>query len=439
MKKIIEPKISPGFIELLPEDQIIFNKMINTISKTYEQFGFSPIDTPVLEISEVLLAKAGGETEKQVYSLKKGDTDLTMRFDLTVPLARYIAKNQNLINFPFKRYQIGKVWRGEKPQKGRFREFYQCDIDIVGDGELSIINDAEIPAVIYNTFKNLGFENFTIKINNRKILTGLFEYLNVSDKSLEILRIIDKLEKIGIEKIREEFLLIELNDENINFIINFITVSGNSVEICQKLSELKIENEKFIKGLEELLLVSKYISNFGIPNANFKIDLTIARGLDYYTGTVYETILNDYPQIGSVCSGGRYDDLAGFFTEKKLPGVGISIGLSRLFYQLKENNFIKSNIQTTMQALIIPMGENLSYALEVATELRNNGLKIGVYLENKKFNKKLNYANKLQVPYIIIIGENEINERKITLKCMKTGEQESIDFENISLKLLNKF
>ena len=439
MKKIIEPKISPGFIELLPEDQIIFNKMINTISKTYEQFGFSPIDTPVLEISEVLLAKAGGETEKQVYSLKKGDTDLTMRFDLTVPLARYIAKNQNLINFPFKRYQIGKVWRGEKPQKGRFREFYQCDIDIVGDGELSIINDAEIPAVIYNTFKNLGFENFTIKINNRKILTGLFEYLNVSDKSLEILRIIDKLEKIGIEKIREEFLLIELNDENINFIINFITVSGNSVEICQKLSELKIENEKFIKGLEELLLVSKYISNFGIPNANFKIDLTIARGLDYYTGTVYETILNDYPQIGSVCSGGRYDDLAGFFTEKKLPGVGISIGLSRLFCQLKENNFIKSNIQTTMQALIIPMGENLSYALEVATELRNNGLKIGVYLENKKFNKKLNYANKLQVPYIIIIGENEINERKITLKCMKTGEQESIDFENISLKLLNKF
>ena len=439
MKKIIEPKISPGFIELLPEDQIIFNKMINTISKTYEQFGFSPIDTPVLEISEVLLAKAGGETEKQVYSLKKGDTDLTMRFDLTVPLARYVAKNQNLINFPFKRYQIGKVWRGEKPQKCRFREFYQCDIDIVGDGELSIVNDAEIPAVIYNTFKNLGFENFTIKINNRKILTGLFEYLNVSDKSLEILRIIDKLEKIGIEKIREEFLLIELNDENINFIINFITVSGNSVEICQKLSELKIENEKFIKGLEELLLVSKYISNFGIPNANFKIDLTIARGLDYYTGTVYETILNDYPQIGSVCSGGRYDDLAGFFTEKKLPGVGISIGLSRLFYQLKENNFIKSNIQTTMQALIIPMGENLSYALEVATELRNNGLKIGVYLENKKFNKKLNYANKLQVPYIIIIGENEINERKITLKCMKTGEQESIDFENISLKLLNKF
>jgi len=308
----------------------------------------------------------------------------------------------------------------------------------VGDSELSIVNDAEIPAVIYNTFKNLGFENFTIKINNRKILTGLFEYLNISDKSLEILRIIDKLEKIGIEKIKEEFLLIGLNNEDINSIITFITISGNSVEICQKLSELKIENEKFIKGIEELLSVSKYISNFGIPNINFKIDLTIARGLDYYTGTVYETILNDYPQIGSVCSGGRYDDLAGFFTEKKFPGVGISIGLSRLFYQLKESNFIKSNIQTIMQALIIPMGENLSYALEVATELKNNDLKIGVYLENKKFNKKLSYANKLQVPYIIIIGENETNERKITLKCMKTGEQESINFDNIGIKLLNK-
>ena len=283
----IEPRTLPGFMELLPSEQILFNEMKEKIAKSYEKFGFLPIDTPIIEMSDILLAKAGGETEKQIYRFQKGDNDLALRFDLTVPLAKYVTKYYNDLAFPFRRYQIGKVYRGERPQKGRFREFYQCDIDIIGDGELSIINDAEMPAVIYNTIKDLGFNDFTIYINNRKLLSGLFEELNQQANSIEIMRIIDKLEKIGKENVIACLKDISICQEDINKIMEFIEIDGTTDEKIVELEKLNIPNELFVKGLEELKEVVKYVRQFGVPDTNFKINLTIARGLDYYTGTVY--------------------------------------------------------------------------------------------------------------------------------------------------------
>ena len=303
----VEPRTLAGFMELLPNEQILFNQMKEKIEKTYKKFGFLPLDTPVIELAEVLLAKAGGETEKQIYRFQKGDTDLALRFDLTVPLAKYVAKNYGNLSFPFRRYQIGKVYRGERAQKGRYREFYQCDIDIIGDGELDLINDAEIPAVIYTMFRELGFEDFTIKINNRRILNGLFESVDQKENAVEILRIIDKIEKIGKEEVIKEFEELGLKEKQISNIINFIEIEGTSDEKIEKLENLGIENETYLKGVEELKTVIKNVRTFGVPEANFKVDLTIARGLDYYTGTVYETFLNEYREIGSVCSGGRYE------------------------------------------------------------------------------------------------------------------------------------
>jgi histidyl-tRNA synthetase len=436
-KNVVEPKILPGFMELLPEEQILLNKMMNIIVKTYESFGFSPIDTPALELTEVLLAKAGGETEKQVYSLTKGDHDLTMRFDLTVPLARYVAKNYHFLKFPFKRYQVGKVWRGERPQSGRFREFYQCDIDIIGDGELAIVNEAEIPAVIYHTFKNLGFQNFTIRINHRKILTGLCESIGAGDQTAEVLRVIDKIEKIGQEKVEKELILLGLSEDSVRRLMEFMAIDGTPEEICEALGRLDIENEAFGKGVEELTTVIQTIHHFGIPKENFKVDLTIARGLDYYTGTVYETILNDYKELGSVCSGGRYDDLAGYFTKKKLPGVGISIGLTRLFYQLHKSGMIKSGAATTIQCLVIPMMDDLNYVIGVATAFRSSGINTSVYVEQKGFKQKLSYANKIGVPFVVILGEDEKSLGKITLKDMVEGQQETLSLEEAIVRVKN--
>lgn len=339
----VTPRTLPGFMELQPAEQVMFNQMKEKIQKSYERFGFLPLDTPVLELSEVLLAKAGGETEKQIYRFTKGDTDVSMRFDLTVPLAKFVARNYGDLQFPFRRYQIGKVYRGERPQKGRFREFYQADIDIIGDGELSLLNDAEIPSIIYTTFKELGFKDFTIRINNRKILNGFFESLNLVDISTDVLRVIDKIEKIGEENVRVELDEIGVNSDAIDKIINFILIEGDDREKISKLENLEITNPVFTEGLSELKEVVENIKLFGVPDENFMVDLTIARGLDYYTGTVYETFLNDYKQIGSVCSGGRYDNLAGYYTDKSLPGVGISIGLTRLFYQLNELKSVKAD------------------------------------------------------------------------------------------------
>ena len=423
----IEPKTLAGFMELLPNEQILFNQIKAKIENVYNKYGFLPIDTPIIESAEVLLAKAGGETEKQIYRFNKGEADLALRFDLTVPLAKYVAKNYGNLSFPFRRYQIGKVYRGEKAQKGRYREFYQCDVDIIGDGTLSILNDAELPSIIYNIFKDLGFEDFTICINNRKILNGLFESLNLTQKSTEILRIIDKIDKIGKEKVIIELQKLELQENAINTIINFIQITGTTQEIITKLKELKIENETFKIGLEELESVAKYVLAFGVPQSNFKIDLTIARGLDYYTGTVYETFLNNYREIGSVCSGGRYENLAEYYTDKKLPGVAVSIGLTRLFYKLNELELIKAEKKSISDVLIIDMETQDTTYLKLANELRAQGINTEVFLNNKKLKAKFKYADKLQIPYVIIIGEDELQANKVKVKNMQTGEEKLVE------------
>lgn len=419
----IEPRTLAGFMELLPNEQILFEQMKQTIEKTYQRFGFLPLDTPILELSEVLLAKAGGETEKQIYRFTKGDTDISMRFDLTVPLAKYVAENYGNLSFPFRRYQIGKVYRGEKTQKGRFREFYQCDIDIIGDGELGIVNDAEIPSVIYNLISDLGFNDFTICINNRKVLNGLFREVNQEQNAVDIMRTIDKLAKIGKEKVIEELKEIGVDDQAIERILTFIEIDGTTDEKISKLENLGILNEMFTQGLEELKQVVKYIRIFGVPDTHFKIDLTIARGLDYYTGTVYETFLNDYKELGSVCSGGRYENLAEYYTDKKLPGVGISIGLTRLFYKLNELQLIKSDKYSMSDILIIPMTEDMTKSIELASDLRKEGINTEVYLNDKKLKAKFKYADKLKIPYVAVIGEDEISSNTVKVKNMETGEE----------------
>lgn len=432
-----EPRTLPGFMELLPEEQILFDQMKQTIEKAYQKFGFLPIDTPVIELSEVLLTKGGGETEKQIYRFQKGDNDLSLRFDLTVPLAKYVAKNYGNLSFPFRRYQIGKVYRGEKAQKGRFREFYQCDIDVIGDETLDIINDAEIPSVIYTIFKELGFD-FTICINNRKILNGLFETLNQKENASEILRIIDKIEKIGKENVILTFQDMQIPKETIDSILNFIEISGTTDEKIAQLEKMNLANETFQTGLEELKEVVKYMRIFGIPDQNFMVDLTIARGLDYYTGTVYETFLNRYRELGSVCSGGRYENLAEYYTDKKLPGVGISIGLTRLFYKLNELNAIQSEKKSMADILIISMLDDMSEPAKFATELRKLDVKTEIYLNNKKLKAKMKYADKLQIPYVIVIGEDEIASKTVKMKNMQTGEETEVAMQAEAIKALLK-
>ena len=423
-----EPRTLPGFMELLPEEQILFDQIKTTIEKTYQKFGFLPLDTPIIELSEVLLAKAGGETEKQIYRFEKGDTDLSLRFDLTVPLAKFVAKNYGNLSFPFRRYQIGKVYRGEKAQKGRFREFYQCDIDVIGDGELSIINDAEMPSVIYNVFKELGFDDFTIKINNRKLLNGLFQSINQKENSVEILRIIDKIEKIGKEKVIQELKELNVEETAIEKIIGFIEISGTTEQKVDKLKNLGIENETFKEGLDELTQIVKYIGVFGVPEKNFEVDLTIARGLDYYTGTVYETFLNKYRELGSICSGGRYENLAEYYTDKKLPGVGISIGLTRLFYKLNELRLIEAKQKSISKVLVIPMIDDLEVPIKVATSLREKGINTEIFLNDKKLKAKMKYADKLKIPYVIVIGEDEVKSGKFKIRNMETGEEKEETF-----------
>lgn len=439
MKKQIKviPRTLPGFMELKPNEQILFNQIKEKIEESYKRFGFLPLDTPILELSEVLLAKAEGETEKQIYRFTRGD-DLAMRFDLTVPLAKYVSKNYGELQFPFRRYQIGKVYRGERPQKGRFREFYQADIDIIGDGELSIMNDAEIPSIIYTTFKNLGFDDFTIRINNRKILNGLFEYLNIVELSTEIMRIIDKLEKIGKENVKLELLKLNIKEEIVDKILEFISISGNNEEKIEALEKLNIKNELFEKGLFELKEVVKYIRLFGVPEENFSIDLTIARGLDYYTGTVYETFLDNYREIGSVCSGGRYDNLAENYTDKSLPGVGIAIGVTRLFDQLNDLKLIKTEKESISDVLVISTSDDISECLPIANTFRKEGINTEVYMNDKKMKAKFKYADKLKIPYVAIIGEDELKENKVSLKNLATGKQDTINIQE-AVEILKEY
>ena len=430
MQDKIKPRTLPGFMELLPNEQILFNKMKNTIQQTYEKYGFLPLDTPIIEDSKVLLAKAGGETEKQIYRFNKGENDLSLRFDLTVPLAKYVAAYGDKLSFPFKRYQIGKVYRGEKAQKGRYREFYQCDIDIIGDGKLSFINDAEIPSIIYDIFKQFNLGDFTICMNNRKILNGLFSSLELIEKSQDILRIIDKIEKIGVDAVKKELAELKIEENKIETIIAFMQIDGTTDEKVEKLKALNIQDELFMQGLYELEQVIYYVRIFGIPENFFKIDLSIARGLDYYTGTVYETFLNKYRNLGSVCSGGRYDNLAEYYTNRKLPGVGISIGLTRLFYQLMANEIISAEDETIADVLVMSMVDDYSLCIEIAARLRNElGLAVQTNIEDQKVKNKFKYADKMKFKKVIIIGEDEIKERKMTIKNMQTGEQTTLSME----------
>lgn len=430
----VTPKIMSGFMELLPEDQILFNEIVDKIRKSYEKFGFLPIDTPILESSEVLLAKAGGETEKQIYRFKKGENDISLRFDLTVPFARYVSMRYNDLVFPFKRYQIGKVYRGERPQKGRYREFYQCDVDVIGEN-ISVMYDAEMIEVIYNTFKELDFGKFKVRINNRKLLNGLFTYLNLESKSVEVLRIIDKLEKIGKDEVKNELEKISITEDKINKILEFVNIKGTNDEIISLLGGLNIENETFNKGLEEIKQVLDMVK-ISVPEDYYVIDLTIARGLDYYTGTIYETTLNDYPSLGSVCSGGRYDNLTDYYIDKPLSGVGISIGLTRLFYQLKEAKIISSSAKTLTKVLVIPFKkENLKYAKEVASYLRDENIICDVYYEDKNLKQKFKYANRLGIPYVCILGEDEEKQGLVTIKNMKTGMQNKVKLSEMTKEI----
>ena len=435
MQNKVHPRILPGFMELLPEDQIAFNKMYDTIRKVYEQYGFLPLDTPTIELSEVLLAKAGGETEKQIYRFEKGDNDLSLRFDLTVPLARYVAQHYPDLPFPFKRYQMSKVFRGERPQKGRFREFYQCDIDVIGSDTLDLVYDAEMPAIIYRLFKELDFGSFTIRMNNRKVLNGFFTELGYADKIGDILRTIDKLEKIGRDAVISELTEYGVQAADTERILSFLAITGTNDEILAGLSAAGVTNETYLEGVAELNKVVDYLRKFGVEESAFRIDLTIARGLDYYTGTVYETMLNDYPSMGSVCSGGRYDNLTGYYTDQKLPGIGISIGLTRLFYQLRENGLIKK-AGSIAKCIVIPMGEDdMGTAVSVAAGLRGQGIPTDVYYQQKGMKQKMKYAARLGIPYAAIIGESERLAGTVMLKNMETGEQEAVAVAELAGKM----
>ena len=424
----IKPRTLSGFMELQPDKQVQMDKMRAVLAETYARYGFTPLDTPAIEAAEVLLAKGGGETEKQIYRFTKGESDLALRFDLTVPLAKYVAANYGQLTFPFRRYQIGKVWRGERAQRGRFREFYQADIDIIGDGALDILNEAEIPAIIYDTFTRLGLHRFRIRVNNRKVLNGFFTILGLSEQAGDVLRTIDKLDKIGADKVRE--LLTDtcgVTAEQADEILRFIACPGTSADKLAFLEQYRGRNETFDTGLDELRTVVGYLPAFGVPEENFELALTIARGLDYYTGTVYETVLLDHPEVGSICSGGRYDDLAGYYTNKSLPGVGISIGLTRLFYILQEQNMISDAVLTApADVLILPMTDDLSAAVSLASMLRAGGLRVQLYSEKKKFKAKIGYADKLGIPFVIFLGEDEIAQNVCALKNMVTGVQEAV-------------
>ena len=425
----IRPRTLSGFMELLPAKQQQMERFFQVLRETYSLYGFTPLDTPVIESAEVLLAKGGGETEKQIYRFEKGDSDLALRFDLTVPLAKYVALNYGQLTFPFRRFQIGKVYRGERAQRGRFREFYQADIDIIGDGQLDILNEAEIPAVIYRTFSTLGLKRFQIRVNNRKILNGFYAMLGLTEKSGDIMRTVDKLDKIGPEKVKNLLLdeEIGLTAEQADEILAFIAIRGTNAEILEKLAAYKGRAELFDLGYEELQAVVSCLAAFGVPEENFAVDLTIARGLDYYTGTVYETTMLDYPEIGSICSGGRYDNLAEYYTDKKLPGVGISIGATRLFYVLEEQGLLNPAQPTApADVLVIPMSDDFVKAVEVATALRDAGIRTQLYTEKKKFKAKIGYADKLGIPYVVFLGEDEIANNVITLKDMTSGEQKTL-------------
>ena len=427
----VSPRTLSGFMELPPREQMKMEAMMEILRRSYSLYGFTPLDTPVIESAEVLLAKGGGETEKQIYRFSKGESDLALRFDLTVPLAKYVAGHYSELSFPFRRYQIGKVYRGERAQRGRFREFYQADIDVIGDGKLDIINEAEIPAIIYSTFTKLGLRNFKIKVNNRKLLNGFYAMNGMSEKAGEIMRTVDKLDKIGEKKVKQLLVdEVKMYPDKAENVLDFMAITGSNAEVIARLEDYRGMDAQFDQGLDELITVTKYLADFGVPEENFALDLTIARGLDYYTGTVYETEMTRHPEIGSVCSGGRYDNLAEYYTDKQLPGVGISIGLTRLFYVLNEQGLLSDEIITApCDALVLPMTEELGPAVAAATALRQGGVRTQLYGEKRKFKAKMSYADKLGVPFVVLLGEDEIREGLLSVKDMTSGEQKKLSAE----------
>ena len=426
----IKPSILPGFMELLPKEQLIFNDIVNKVTNVYSQNGFLPMDTPIIEKASVLLAKSAGETEKQVYSFKKGDKDLALRFDLTVPFARFVAQYYNDLTFPFKRYQIGKVYRGERNQRGRYREFYQCDVDVVGNGKLDIKNDALVVSTVYKALKSIGLGKFKIQMSNRKILKGILQELNV-ENDVEVMILIDKYDKIGKEKFTEDLIQL-VGEEKSNFINKVMEFSGDNESIIAELKALTIENELYKKGVAELEEVIKYLALFGVDKNFFKIDLKIIRGLDYYTGTVFETLIEGHEEFGSISSGGRYDNLAQNYTDNVLPGVGMSIGLTRLFFVLGEIGFLENyKLENNEKYLIVPIGDTFEFSMEVLAKLQQSGKTAEVYLENDKIKKKMNFANKLNMTKVILIGEDEAEAREVTIKDMESGEQSKIKFEEL--------
>jgi len=432
----VEPKTLPGFMELLPKDQILFNQYIDIIKDVYEKYGFLPIDTPNIELSEILLAKAGGETEKQIYRFKKGDNDLALRFDLTVPTAKFVAMYYNDIKFPFKRYQIGRVYRGEKPQQGRFREFYQTDIDIIGDGELSIINDAEIQSIMYVLFKKMNIGKFTIHMNNRKVLNGYMSYLELSDRSVEILRIIDKINKIGVQEVENEIIELGIDKDKANSILKFITINGNNSNVIEQLKKLEIDNEMFVEGVNELETVAKYMNAFNVDEDYYCIDLKISRGLDYYTGTVFEAYLDDYKDFPSLFGGGRYENLAQNYTNRKLPGVGVGMGITRLFYALQKFGIIKAEKKSIAKVVVMCMNDEYEKCIYISNKLIEKNIPTQIYYEDKKVKAKFKYVDNLEIPYVILIGEDEIKNNVYTLRDMKTGEQISLNEDALINKLV---
>ncbi|MGL5416331.1 MAG: histidine--tRNA ligase [Clostridium sp.] len=421
-KEIIKPSILPGFMELLPKEQRIFNDIVNKITKVYEENGCLGIDTPVIEKAEVLLAKSGGETEKQVYSFQKGKNNLALRFDLTVPLARYVAQYYENLNFPFKRYQIGKVYRGERNQKGRYREFYQCDVDVIGKEKLSVNNDAWVISLANKAFKSIGLEDYKFQISNRKILKGILDELKIENKS-DVMILIDKYDKIGMVEFQKELKALVGNEKS-EFINSIFSFEG---DIIEKLIGLNIENKEYLEGVEELKKVCTIVEMLGVKKEKYKINLKIIRGLDYYTGTVFETLLIGNENYGSICSGGRYDNLAENYTKNILPGVGISIGLTRLFFVLKEIGFVeKYRDAKASDYLIIPIGDTIDYCITVLNKLSLKGKVVDIYWEEDLLKKKMSYANKMGVENVILVGEEEVKENMIQIKNMISGQGKRI-------------
>jgi len=439
---LTQARTMPGVMELLPLDQIAFAEMLDTVRRNYERFGFLPIETPVIEYSDVLLTKSGGETERQVYfvqstgALEKGEDkrpELALRFDLTVPLARYVAEHEHDLSFPFRRYQMQRVYRGERAQRGRFREFYQCDIDVIGKDALSIRYDAEIPAVIYSVFRDLKIGPFTIWLNNRKIMRGFFEGLGITDTEQQALalREVDKLDKRGADYVRDTLTGegFGLSADAAKKILDFVQIrSHGHADALAKLDALIHDSkgqggEVFNQGIAELREVLTMIRALGVPETHYAINLSIARGLDYYTGTVYETTLNEHPQIGSICSGGRYENLASNYTKSKLPGVGISIGATRLFWQLREAKLIDT-AQSTVKVLVTQMDEaQLPVYLELATQLRNGGIPTEVVLDGGKLAKQFKYADRAGIRFVVVLGEDEIAKGTVTVKDLRKEDQ----------------